>query len=168
VDEVEYYTAYKENYYKRIKNKIHNFLLDNKVDMPKGDYASIFLRGGDKIRQESIHIPNRFFRNDIDRLKDINLYLLSDDYNLAENLKNDLGKGEILVSKNKKGYDLFHRTNNNDLFELMKNYLIMSNAKYSLGCPSSNIVNGANWSNESDIGYRSLIQSSTAYRYFLI
>ena len=148
---VEAYVQFKWQEYARIREA----LLD-KVDEPRAYFESLresavfYVRGGDKLLYETILPPDARVRNDLEMLfrRAENLFVLSDDYQLAQRYVGQLGAGRAinLTRQDFNGYYLA-RASDDDVKAIVRNYLILASAKYSMSCPSSNLVNSAHWSN---------------------
>lgn len=169
---IEDFHAFKKSKYVNILSAAKNYLNKKSILLPEEKYTAIFLRGGDKLRQESIIISNDLICEDIKNIHDPEkkLYILSDDYNLATNLCDKLNfcPFENLTVPEKRGYDVFQRKDINTVYDILKNYSIISGAEKTIGCPSSNLVNAAHWSNPYDAKYRNKIKTNPVYRYTLI
>jgi len=153
---------FKFSEYKKIKGTLQSFYSSlNRPTLGMQDGCICYIRGGDKILLETITTPKEFLHYDINRLAalDIPIYLLSDDFSLAENIKNEVKVNNIknITKKIFNGY--FLQSNSiDDVHAILENYIILSNTRFNLSCPSSNLVNSANWSNErlsKDFNFRS-------------
>jgi hypothetical protein len=144
--------SFKIQQYARIKRALSHYLDD--IDLrarPAPEECIVFIRGGDKVQLETISAPSELLLSDIEALRQrrISVRVLSDDYGLADTLVQSLGLGEgaNLTASSRTGYHLQNGHSLDDVHTIINNFLVLSNAKYSLGCPSSNLVNSAHWSN---------------------
>lgn len=143
---------FKIQQYERIKHSLSHYL--DGIDLrprPAPEECIVFIRGGDKVQLETIDAPSGLLLSDIEAMKKrrVPVRILSDDHGLAESLVQSLGLGKEsnLTASNRKGYHLQAGHSLNDVHTIINNFLILSNARYSFGCPSSNLVNSAHWSN---------------------
>ena len=143
---------FKAQQYKKIKNALHTYL--DTVDArqrPNPEDGMLFVRGGDKIQLETIEAPLESLRADISELRNRNVEIrvLSDDYGLATRLCRalELPPEANITGENRSGYHLHAGHSVDDVHTIINNYLMLGNARYSLSCPSSNLVNSAHWSN---------------------
>lgn len=131
----------------------------------------LFIRGGDKLKSETIETPLNLLARDVERLRSNNvaLFLLSDDYTLAKDLLTffHLPDNSNLTPTDRGGYfnDAIHSVS--DVHNIIRNFLLIANCRYSLSCPSSNIVNSAHWANRIlDTDFRP--SSIPSYRYVFL
>ena len=148
----DFLKKFKAQEYKKIKYALRSFLDQRSPQArPNPEDCVIFVRGGDKIQLETIEAPLTFLHEDISRLHNrrIDIRILSDDHVLAESLIRTLGlnNNANLTNKSRAGYHLHASHSMDDVYTIINNYLILGNARYSISCPSSNIVNSAHWSN---------------------
>lgn len=143
---------FKRAQYAKIKSRLQSWLNDfETVPTLPPESAIFFLRGGDKLLIETIPPPERTLVQDVQMLykKSSDFMILSDDYDLAENFRKGFGKSLIhnITDSSRKGYFLHNPSTIEDVRTIVRNYLLLSSPKYSMSCPSSNIVNSAHWSN---------------------
>lgn len=166
------YSSFKIKRYNEIKTSLRTYLHNKNIELPTGNYTAVFFRGGDKLRQESIIVPPQLVAEDIKLLSVLSddIYLIGDDYSMSYDVMQHIQYIDCknLIPVDKKGYELFQKTTNDEVLEIVKNFVILGDARYTLGCPSSNLVNAANWSNESDTYYRTNLKSVPSYRLFLV
>lgn len=152
-EQYEELAEFKISEYKKIKASLQNFHASLKrTTLGMQDGCVCYIRGGDKTLLETITTPKELLHHDINQVAslDIPVYLLSDDFSLAENIKNELKSNNIhnITKKIFNGY--FLQSNSiDDVYAILENYIILSNTRFNLSCPSSNLVNSANWSNEN-------------------
>jgi hypothetical protein len=173
VGSLQHFTSFKLGFYSSLHAELLSYLQSTgcSVDRPQ-NYAALFLRGGDKLATESVDIPLGIVLEDCRAvMRDTDtLIVMSDDYQLAERVGQRLLKGSFqnLSRKNRSGYYFGQPLDKSDLHELLTFYLLLSDAKYSLGCASANLINAANWSNSHSFAYKVFLSSCPVHRYFLI
>lgn len=135
--------------------------------IPSMDSSGVmFVRGGDKLQTETILPPMGFLLRDLQWMsrRCEERYVLSDDKNVGDAvaaLDSFVINGSDQVDG---GYH--HRFGETvSCMPILKNYMMMLEAKENFSCPSSNIVNAAQWS-RNDKDNNSL--SNPVYRYLLI
>ena len=148
----EFLRIFKAQEYKKVKRCLHSYISRCQVsERPNPEDCVVFVRGGDKIKLETIDAPFLFLREDVDFLRDSNttIHVLSDDHKLADSFIQRLGlqSNANLTARDRSGYHLRNGHSVEDVNTIINNFLILANAKYSISCPSSNLVNSAHWSN---------------------
>lgn len=154
--------ARKTGWYREVHHAISNYAME----AFERDIGTMFLRGGDKLQLETILPPLEIIHKELSWMGRHcrERVLLSDDPVLAEVIAarepGIINRSDRLES----GYHHLPQTNHSCL-PILKNYLAMVDAKHNFSCPSSNLVNAAQWSRE-DVDNLSL--SNPVYRYLLI
>ena len=144
---------FKAQEYRKIKRTLRLYLdSTDSRPRPAPEDCIVFIRGGDKVQIETIEAPQQFIHADIAtlRARGTDVRVLSDDHGLAESLIATLGLSSDanLTARNRAGYHLHAGHSLNDVHTIIHNYLMLANARYSISCPSSNLVNSAHWSNQ--------------------
>ena len=143
------FRSYKSMFYPRIREQLLSIYCDFHIPV---DSAILFIRGGDKVRKETIALPFEWYEEDLSLvLRQVrNIGVLSDDHLLAESLVSRFNHPSVhnLTSKLHRGY-VFDQCVKGDTRSVIKNYLLLSSSPMILSCPSSNLSNAANWSNEA-------------------
>lgn len=143
------------------------FAISSYAGVPvENDVGTMFIRGGDKLKTETIPQPPEIIHRELDWMKRHcrSRVLLSDDPSLAgviaarepgiHNRANQLDGGYYHLPQVKQS-----------CLSILHNYLAMTEAKHNFSCPSANLVNAAQWSREDDDNYS---LSNPVYRYLLI
>jgi hypothetical protein len=166
------FAAFKSNEYKKLRLNFQNYF-DSTRSLINLEASScvLYIRGGDKTILETIKGPEDLLRKDIVAIQDLNvpIYVLSDDFRLAESLCKKYGNNTTLnLTKNIfLGYHYGLSNTIEDFFAIIENYLILSSCSYSISCPSSNLINSANWSNMK-LNKHFPLHSIPTYRYLYL
>jgi hypothetical protein len=133
-----------------------------------GAYSSgvMFVRGGDKLQTETILPPMGFLLKDLKWMarRCDERYVISDDKHVGEAVS---ALDSFIVDKSNKvegGYH-HHFGRKVSCMNILRNYLMMVEAKENMSCPSANLVNAAQWSRNDKENYSF---SNPVYRYLLI
>jgi hypothetical protein len=143
---------FKREEYASVKRRLKNWLegFGESISLPH-ESAVFFIRGGDKLVIETIPPPTHTIEIDCEFLlrKSEDFMVLSDDFKLAQNFSEKFGKSKIknITEDGLNGYFVNNMSSIQNVRTIIRNYLIISSAKYSMSCPSSNLVNSAHWSN---------------------
>ena len=152
-DVLKYFSKFKLDEYKKIKQKLAAWLNDqgDAVEL-SAQSAVYFIRGGDKLLLETVAPPDHVIENDFDQIFKFSdrFMVLSDDYQMAESFRHQYGASKIenITDRSCGGYYAMSTSSVEDVRRIVKNYLIIASVKYSMSCPSSNLVNSAHWSNQ--------------------
>lgn len=151
-DVLHAFASFKKKEYQRIKLLLNEWLgSTSRIDNSLSQSAVYYIRGGDKLVLETMSPPPHVIENDFESLYKLSdsFLVLSDDYQLAENFKNKFGVNKV-VNITKEIFNGYFVQNNSidDVRAIVENYMVLSSVKYSMSCPSSNLVNAAHWSNE--------------------
>jgi|GEM_PF-4240200 len=162
---------FKREEYAYVKNLLQNWLegFNEKVVLPQ-ESAVFFIRGGDKLVIETIPPPPQTISIDCELLlrKSEHFMVLSDDFEMAKSFSEKFGPSQIsnITEDGLTGYFVNDRSSIANVRTIIRNYLILSSAKYSMSCPSSNLVNSAHWSNP---GLKSIdLKSTPLQRYVFL
>ena len=135
--------------------------------IPAVDSSGVmFVRGGDKLQTETILPPVGLIQRELRWMsrRCEERYILSDDKDLGERYA-ALDAFAINNSDQVEG-GYHHRFGQKvSCLPILKNFMYMVEAKENFSCPSSNIVNAANWSRNDGQNYS---LSNPVYRYLLI
>jgi hypothetical protein len=147
----------------------------NEVYFAIGDYASVpsesdvgtmFIRGGDKIKTETILPPMHIVTREMDWMKRHcrRRVLLSDDPVIADWIA---ARDPEIVNRANRLEGGYHHLpqRKQSCIPILQNYLAMVEAKHNFSCPSANLVNAAQWSREDSDNYS---LTNPVYRYLLI
>jgi len=152
-EEYQELAEFKFNEYKKIKNTLNNFF--SKIKKPNElaiDGCVVYIRGGDKIVLETIQSPPELLRHDLMAVQALKvpIFFLSDDFKISEGALQLYGdKSSRNITKSIfHGYHYGHNNSEEDFYAIIENYLILASCRYSISCPSSNLVNSAHWSNQ--------------------
>jgi len=164
--------VFKLHEYRKIKNTLKNFYSTVKGTIEIDTESCVaYLRGGDKLVLETIHSPPELLHCDAFAMQalDVPILFLSDDFQLAEDTLQMYGnKSSKNITKSIfHGYHYGLNNSEEDFYAIIENYLILSSCNYSISCPSSNLVNSANWSNEN-LKTDFKLQSIPTYRYLYL
>lgn len=164
--------VFKLHEYRKIKNTLKNFYSTVKENIEIDTESCVaYMRGGDKLVLETIHSPPELLHCDVFAVQalDVPILFLSDDFQLAEDTLQMYGnKSSKNITKSIfHGYHYGLNNSEEDFYAIIENYLILSSCNYSISCPSSNLVNSANWSNEN-LKTDFNLQSIPTYRYLYL
>jgi hypothetical protein len=152
-DVLKYYSKYKNEEYKKVKNQLKIWLNSQGESIKTSEHSAIFyIRGGDKLVLETINPPAHLIEEDFNQIFNISdhFMVLSDDFQLADDFRIKFGNSKIENITNNKynGYFIADDSSVDEVQQIIKNYMVISSVKYSMSCPSSNLVNSAHWSND--------------------
>ena len=126
----------------------------------------MFVRGGDKLKTETILPPMGFLLRDLKWMarRCDERYVLSDDQRVGEAVSS---LDSFVVDKSNKVEGGYHHHYGNKISckNILTNYMSMLEAKENLSCPSTNLVNAAQWSRIDKENYSF---ANPVYRYLLI
>jgi hypothetical protein len=155
------YADLKEGWYREIAYAIKSYAGSNYPD----DVGTMFIRGGDKLRTETILPPLRTILNDLDWMGRFvrERHLLSDDPTLATTIKSCMN----VVDRSDQLSGGYHHLPNRKVscIPILEHFVAMTEAKYNFSCPSANLVNAANWSR---MDAENISRSNPVWRYLLI
>lgn len=126
----------------------------------------MFVRGGDKLQTETILPPMGLIQRELRWMsrRCEERYILSDDKELGERYASV--DAFVIDSSDRIEGGYHHRYGQKvSCMPILENYMHMLEAKENYSCPSSNIVNAANWSRNDKDNYS---LSNPVYRYLLI
>ena len=133
--------------YSEIFQSANDFLLkENRYLHELQDETVLFLRGGDKIRQETISFPNALIDEEVSLLatgKNI-INLISDDWDMAERLSARFSQIRNVTLKSSKGHTFVSNISRQDVIEILDKFCALCSASVSAGCASSNLINASN------------------------
>jgi len=155
------YADLKEGWYREVAYAINTYAGSEYPD----DVGTMFLRGGDKLRTETILPPLRTILNDLDWMSRFvrERHLLSDDPTLATTIKSCMN----VVDRSDQLPGGYHHLPNRKVscIPILEHFVAMTEAKYNFSCPSANLVNAANWSR---MDAENISRSNPVWRYLLI
>lgn len=106
----------------------------------------VFLRGGDKVEQETVSYPENLVFKELQKIQDHGrIGLLSDDWALANQYSMKLPYLENLTQSDSAGHFLGNCRTKNDVMKIIQNVLALCYAPVAIGCPSSNLINAVNY-----------------------
>lgn len=151
-----YFRAQKRALYQPLGSSLS--LNANLKDASHKDRPLFYFRAGDKLLLESIRLPTDFVIQDMKLgLRNYGaISVLSDDWSTAESLSDILGGGAKVINLTEpqfRGYfsksvnpQLPIDTNSiDDIRAILNNFTYMVQSAFVVGCPSSNLVNAAQW-----------------------
>jgi hypothetical protein len=145
------YANFKHEEYKAVKMVLRDWLSRNGGEVGDlSDAAIYYIRGGDKLVLETMVPPAHVVESDFGSLyrNSARFLVLSDDYQLAQEFVQRFAAPQLenITEQKFKGY--FVQSNTvDDVRAIARNYLTLASVKYSMSCPSSNLVNAAHFSN---------------------
>jgi len=126
----------------------------------------MFVRGGDKLKTETILPPMGFLLRDLKWMarRCDHRYVLSDDKHVGEAVA---ALDAYVVDNSNKLDGGYHHSygRKTSCANILTNFMKMVDAKENFSCPSANLVNAANWSRIDKENYS---LSNPVYRYLLI
>jgi len=151
LDVLQAFVNFKKTEYSVVKRTLQGWMALNGWQPPNlVDSAIFYIRGGDKLVLETMVAPSEVLADDIRHLcrNSSKFFVLSDDYKLADDFarRYPVNKIENITDENFRGYFLQNNTAR-DVRAIVFNYVALASAKYSMSCPSSNLVNAAHCSN---------------------
>ncbi len=154
IDVLQAFANFKKEEYKKIRTRLANWLGNVGEDVKSYTESAVyFIRGGDKLVLETMPLPTHVIEKDFELLFKLSdcFMVLSDDYQLAQDFTKTFGSAKVenITEKTCNGYFVQNMSTIDDVRVIIKNYMIISSVKYSMSCPSSNLVNSAHWSNEN-------------------
>jgi hypothetical protein len=162
------YANFKREEFISVKNVLRDWLSGNGGELGNvSDTAIYYIRGGDKLVLETMMPPAHVVEKDFQCLfrNSARFLVLSDDYQLAQDFvqRFTASKLENITEPKFSGY--FVQSNSiDDVRAIVRNYVTLASVKYSMSCPSSNLVNVAHFSN-SNLQSLVNLQSSPLLRY---
>lgn len=130
------------------------------------DVGTMFIRGGDKIKTETILPPMHIVMREMDWMKRHcrRRVLLSDDPVIADWIA---ARDPEIVNRANRLQGGYHHLpqRKQSCIPILQNYLAMVEAKHNFSCPSANLVNAAQWSREDHDNYS---LTNPVHRYLLI
>jgi len=151
-----YFKAQKRAFYQTLGRSLS--LNSSLNDDSHKDRPLFYFRAGDKLMLESIQLPTDLVIQDMKLgLRNYGeISVLSDDWSSAESLSNILGGGTRIINLTEpqfRGYfsksvnpQLPIDTNSfDDIRAIINNFTYMVQSAFVVGCPSSNLVNAAQW-----------------------
>lgn len=147
-------------------NEVYFAISDYAGSPTESDVGTLFVRGGDKLKTETILPPMHTYRKELDWLRRLcrRRVLLSDDPHLASIVQGLDFQIINRANQLESGYH-HHPQVIQTSISIMHNYLAMVEAKHNFSCPSANLVNAAQWSREDSDNYS---LTNPVYRYLLI
>jgi hypothetical protein len=144
-----------------VKKKFHNFKcanypiiisIFNNYFLQSGEKqltpvdAIVFIRGGDKIDQETVPFPEQLVLEELQHLQSHGrVGLLSDDWTLANQYSSKLPYVVNLTQTDSSGHYLGRCRTKADVIKIIQNMLALCLTPVAVGCPSSNLINAANY-----------------------
>ena len=153
-DVLKYFSKFKVEEYKKIRVALEKWLkLEGESVAVSAQSAVYFIRGGDKLALETVVPPEHVIEYDFNHIFKMSdhFMVLSDDYRMAEDFRIRYGKSKIdnITEKICAGYYANCMSTVDDVRRIIKNYMVIASVRYSMSCPSSNLVNAAHWSNNN-------------------
>ena len=126
----------------------------------------MFVRGGDKLQTETILPPMKFLLRDLKWMarRCDDRFVLSDDKHVGEAVA---ALDSFVLNRSNQVEGGYHHTYGKKVscLNILRNYLTMVEAKENMSCPSTNLVNAAQWTRNDQDNYS---LSNPVYRYLLI
>jgi hypothetical protein len=126
----------------------------------------MFVRGGDKLQTETILPPMGFLLRDLKWMarRCSDRFVLSDDKHVGEAVA---ALDAFVIDRSDQVEGGYHHYFGRKVscLNILRNYLTMVEAKENLSCPSTNLVNAAQWTRNDQDNYS---LSNPVYRYLLI
>jgi hypothetical protein len=151
-----YFKAQKRAFYEPLRTSLS--LNSSLSDDSHKDRPLFYFRAGDKLLLESIRLPTDLVIQDMKLgLRNYGqISVLSDDWSTAQSLSDILGGGARIINLTEpqfRGYfsksvnpQLPIDTNSiDDIRAIINNFTYMVQSAFVVGCPSSNLVNAAQW-----------------------
>ena len=140
------FNNFKCNKYPLIISMLNNYFIQYGAEkLPPVDVL-VFIRGGDKLEQETVSLPENLVIMELEQLKTHGrIGLLSDDWAMANKYATKLPYVENLTQSDSAGHFLVHCRTRNDVMKIIQNVLALCFTPVAIGCPSSNLINAVNY-----------------------
>jgi len=143
-DQIRKFSSFKIIEYQSIRGQLAEFY--NLVE--KSEMANYYYhRAGDKVLLETPRLPLSNIRAELIKIANLHgpIGVISDSYSEAMQICNYSSKLNNLTDASFDGHFLDKSTKSSDVLAIIRNFLLLSESQLTLSCPSSNLVNAAQW-----------------------